>query len=136
MAKIYGARHFRARLGRIKGPEMVRVVGQALYAAGNLIQVRAQHLITAGAVSGKNHVASAPGEPPNADTHDLDRQIETVMVTPLRVSVASNAPHSDYLEFGTSRMAARPFMAPATQMERKATVALVKKAVDSVTRKR
>jgi hypothetical protein len=108
---------------------MEREVGKALFAAGNLIQVEAQISITAGAVSGKGHVASLPGEPPNQDTGLLGNNIETVQVEPLLVEVSSNAPYSAPLEFGSSRMAARPFMAPARDVKREEATQLVRNAV-------
>lgn len=95
-----------------------RYVGPALFAGGEAIQVEAQNSITRGSVSGKNHVPSAPGEPPNNDTGVLANNIETVQVEPLRVQVSSNAPYSAALEWGTSKMEARPFMRPARDAKR------------------
>ena len=132
MVKITGAKAHSARLKRISGERMVRQVGRALFAGGSLIEVEWAHSITAGAVSGKRHVASAPGEPPNADTHQYDRSIQTVQVAPLKVETYSDAPHAVPLELGTSRMAARPSAGPATQRKRKEVVALVGNAVDHV----
>lgn len=113
---------------------MERRVGQALFAGGDLIRTEAQISITAGAVSGKGHVPSRPGEPPNNDTGHLANNIEAVQVEPLVVEVSSNAPYSAPLELGTSKMAARPFMAPARDAKRKAVVDLVQQAMDSVVR--
>lgn len=132
MPKITGDKAHTARLRRIAGPEMVRQVGAALFAAGSIIEVEAAGLITAGAVSGKSHVASAPGQPPNADTHQLDRSIETVQVEPLKVEVSANAPHAVPLEFGTSKMAERPFMRPAVARKRKEAIDLIGAAVKKV----
>lgn len=132
MVKVTGGKAFSARLGRIQGPEMVRQVGAALFAAGQEIEVEAALSITRGAVSGRAHVASAPGEPPNADTHVLDRNIETVQVAPLKVEVSSNAPYAAALEFGTSKMEERPYMRPAAARKRKEAIALVRAAVKKV----
>lgn len=132
MAKITGAKEHRARLNRLAGPEMVRQVGAALYAAGSLIETEAAHLITEGAVSGKGHVPSKPGEPPNADTHLLDRSIETNLVEPLRAEVSANAPYAVALEFGTSKVVARPFMAHASANKRKEVVSLIQRAVSKI----
>jgi HK97 gp10 family phage protein len=123
------------RLKRIMGTGMEREVGKALFAAGNLIQVDAQLSITDGAVSGKGHVPSRPGEAPNADTHLLADNIETVQPKPLLVEVSSNAPYSAELEFGTSKMAARPFMEPAAARKRKEAVQIVRDHVAAVIRK-
>lgn len=113
MVKMTGAKQVSDRLRRLAGPDLAREVGQALFAAGKQIEVEAQLSITRGAVSGKNHVPSRPGEPPNQDTGVLANNIETVQVTPLRVEVSSNAPYAAELEFGTSKMAERPYMRPA-----------------------
>lgn len=88
-------------------------VARALYSAGQLVELDAERSITEGAVSGAGHVPSRPGDPPNADTHRLDSNIETEIAGPGLVTVTSRAPYSRFLEFGTSRMAARPFMRPA-----------------------
>lgn len=136
MVKITGSKEHVRRLDQAASPELVRKVGAALFVGGNMVQVEAQRLITSGAVSGKNHVPSKPGEPPNADTHALDRQIETVQVAPLRTEVSSNAPYAVALEKGTSKMAPRPSMGPAAKAKRKAVVELVGKAVSSILRKK
>lgn len=107
-----------------------RLVSQALFVGGETIQVAAQISITTGAVSGKDHVASAPGSAPNADTHRLADNIETVQPAPLRVEVSSNAPYSSALEFGTSKMAERPFMRPAATAKRKEVTDLIRKAIN------
>lgn len=130
--KITGAKAHAARLKRISGPEMIREVGKALYVAGQEIEIEAEISITTGSVSGKRHIASKPGEPPNRDTGTLDNNIETVLVAPLRVEVSSNAAHSAPLEFGTSKMAARPFMRPAAQKKRAEATRIVRDAVARV----
>jgi HK97 gp10 family phage protein len=104
MVKIVGTQVVKARLRRLAGAEAVQEVGKALFVAGNRIQT----------------------------THGLDRQIETEAVGPLKVRVTSNAPYSAFLEFGTSRMAARPFMMPAAEKERAAVTTLVREAVNRV----
>lgn len=134
MVKITGAKAHAARLKKIQGPEMVKAVGAALFVAGDMIKVDAQISITAGSVSGKGHVVSAPGSPPNNDSGDLVRGIENVQVSPLRVEVSSNAPHAVPLEVGTSIMAPRPYMSPAAQKNRKEATALVRNAVSRVVR--
>lgn len=132
VAKARNLDKAKAKIARLHGAEMVEAIGKALFVAGNRIQVRAQHSITEGAVSGRFHVPSLPGQPPKADTHTLDRQIETEQVEPLKVEVSSNAPYAAHLEFGTSKMAARPYMLPAAELERQKAVELVRDAVNRV----
>lgn len=124
-----------ARLKKLAGPEMERAVGKALFHAGEMIQTDAQISITAGAVSGRNHVPSRPGEPPNNDTGVLAGNIETNQIAPLIVEVSSNAPYAADLELGTSKMEARPYMRPARDRNKKAAQQLVAQAVDRVVRK-
>jgi HK97 gp10 family phage protein len=103
---------------------------QIMYAAGNLIQVEAQLSITNGAVSGQGHIPSRPGQPPNNDTGRLADQIETVQLSPLHTEVSSNARHAVALEFGTTRMAERPYMRPAVAKTRKEVLDLIRRAAD------
>lgn len=136
MAKITGADKHSARLKRMSGPAAFKLVEQALFVAGQMIEVEAEISITTGSVSGKNHVPSKPGDPPNADTRTLDTNIETIVVSGNEptVHVSSNAPYSQALEFGTSKMAERPFMRPATAKKRDEATALIRKAVDKANR--
>lgn len=110
---------------------MSDAVEKGLFHAGELIQTEAQISITRGAVSGKNHVPSAPGQPPNQDTGVLAGNIETTRASKLRVRVTSKAGYSSALEFGTSKMAARPFMRPARDKMRPQIEKLL---ADAVTR--
>ncbi len=134
MVKITGSDGISRRLRGLAGQEIVRKVGTALFAAGQMIQVEAQLSITEGAVSGKGHIPSRPGEPPKQDTGVLADNIETVLVAPLRVEVSSNAPYARALEYGTSKMAERPYMRPAVAKKKADAVRLVRNAVDAAIR--
>lgn len=134
MVKITGKDRASAKLRGLAGQATVEKVGKALFAAGQMIQVEAQLSITNGAVSGKGHVPSRPGEPPKNDTGVLANNIETVMVAPLRVEVSSNAPYARALEFGTSKLTERPYMRPAVAKKKAEAVALVRRAVDAAIR--
>lgn len=132
--KVRGTAGHAARLKRMTAPAARSLVDRALYAAGQSIEIEAEVSITAGSISGKGHVASLPGEAPNADTRELDTNINTVVVGPLRVNVEATAPYAGYLEFGTSRMAERPFMRPAAEKKRPEAVELIRRAVDRSTK--
>lgn len=132
MAKITGADKVRQRFTRMAASRTL--TDRALYAAGQLVEIEAEISITRGSVSGKGHVPSKPGEPPNADTRLLDTSIDTIVVGPNRVDVVSNAPYSAALEFGTSRMAERPFMGPAARAKQSEAVELVRRAVKASAR--
>ena len=66
----------------------------------------------------RTHQASAPGQAPASDTGNLVSQIIVRPKNPDEVAVESNALYSSFLEFGTSKMLARPFLFPATEKSR------------------
>lgn len=134
--KIRGAKAHSARLKRMVSPQARARVGKAVYAASDYLRVEAQHSITEGSISGAGHVPSAPGEPPNADTRQLDTNIVNAKTGELTAEVSSNAPYSAALEFGTSKMEARPFMKPAAKKTRPRATELVVRAVKQSTRKK
>lgn len=134
---LRGSKAHVARLKRLTGGSLERDVGAALFAGGERIQVAAQISITEGATDAKGeHVPSRPGEPPNNEKGTLANNIETVQKGPLLVEVSSNAAHSTPLELGTSRMSARPFMAPARDAERGNVEKLVADAVKRASKRR
>jgi hypothetical protein len=125
------------RLRRLQGPEATRLVGQALFAGGQKVQVEAQLSLTRGAVSGKNHVASDAPAPPNQDTDVLGSNIETVLVSPHDVEVSSNAPYAAAQEFGYAgnNLPERPYMRPARDKMQPEIKKLVNRAIDRVVKK-
>lgn len=123
-----------ARLKKLASPATLLLVDQALYVGVQNIAVRAQLSITAGAVSGKFHVPSKPGEAPNADTHQLADGIITTRVRPLLVQLESTAPHAR-IEFDWGNVAARPHIRPARDAERPEVVKLVNKALSIAVRR-
>lgn len=65
------------------------------------------------------HTASAPGEAPAADTGYLHSNIIfDIDADGLGASIESRADYSAALEFGTSKMQARPFLQPAVEENR------------------
>lgn len=107
MVKITGQKAHKARLKRIRGAAMRAEVGKAIYAAADYLSTEAALSITNGAVSGKNHVASDPGDPPNADTHLLDRSIHTENESQLMALSVADAPYAAALEGGSERKAGK-----------------------------
>lgn len=90
-------------------------LGAMVFAAADAIKTDARLSITAGSVSGAGHVPSKPGEPPKRDTGHLDTNIEAYRTGKLTAEVRSQAEYAAHLEFGTSKMAARPYMRPAVK---------------------
>jgi hypothetical protein len=129
MPRITGRDGVTVRLNRIASEETIRKVGAALFAGGEAIRAEAAHMITEGAISGRGHIASLPGEAPKNDTGTLIAHLETTQPAPLQAEVSSNAPYAAVLEFGGSKVLPRPYMQPATNRKRKEVVALVRRAV-------
>lgn len=59
------------------------------------------------------HIASAPGEAPAMDTGTLSASINFAMRDELNALISINAEYAAYLEYGTIRMARRPYVEPA-----------------------
>lgn len=65
------------------------------------------------------HTASVAGNPPNSDTGFLASNIFMVLdADKLGGAVESRADYSGFLEFGTSKMGARPYLQPALEENR------------------
>ena len=77
----------------------------------------------------REHRASAPGEAPASDTGNLVSKIIVKQKSKDITSVESNADYSAYLEYGTSKMEARPFMLPAFEKSKKPIINAVFKRV-------
>lgn len=108
-----GRDQLRRRLRFYRSAEFRDLVGSLLYEYGDRIRAEAFRSISAGSVSGKNHVPSRPGESPNRDSGVLQAGLEVQRTGPLTVEVRAETPYSAPLEFGSSKVAARPFMRPA-----------------------
>lgn len=117
---------------------------KALYLSGLKIEEHAKRSIAGGGKTGKvyrrgkvTHVASAPGEAPATDTGRLVNSIHIEAVDngdAVKVSAGSGVvKYAAMLEFGTSRMEARPFMGPALAKAKPEIEALMKRAVVTVT---
>lgn len=135
MAKISGANVHRNRLRRMRSKYMQDEVVKAIYEAGELVREEAQRSIRDGGIPSPNHVVSLPGQPPNADTHNLDLSIDVRMSkTRKSVEVQARAEYAAALEFGTSKIAERPFMRPALRKHRNRVVRGVAQAVSKTIR--
>jgi HK97 gp10 family phage protein len=66
------------------------------------------------------HRASSPGQPPAVDTGRLRASIthEVEVSEDITGRVGTNVVYSKFLEHGTSKMAARPFLFPALELSK------------------
>tara|TARA_B100000941_G_scaffold242570_1_gene186386 strand:- start:3907 stop:4332 length:426 start_codon:yes stop_codon:yes gene_type:complete len=112
-----------------KNPE--RNLRISMERAVRLVKNEAVESIVRGARSGptvtryqpkREHQTSAAGQPPASDTGFLVSQISSEVRGRGKFiigQVVSAAPYSAPLEFGTTNMAARPFLTPALKKNRK-----------------
>lgn len=107
------------RLERRMGREAADDVVKAMRAGGLIVQGKAVRSIRNTPKTGRRykrgnavHVASSPGNPPAIDTGFLVSSIE-VRPIPNGAEVGSRAAYAKPLEYGTRKMAPRPFLAPA-----------------------
>lgn len=75
------------------------------------------------------HTASAPGEAPAIDYGELVNSIGHKMTGAMEGEVTVGAEYAEALEFGTSKMAPRPFALPAVEKARRPFAARVRRAV-------
>lgn len=123
-AIIMGAENYSKRIGNIANAATRRNVSKAVYVGADSIRVEARRKIADGAIQGAGHVPSAPGQPPNWDTGYLANNITTQQVGEFVADVTSSAksddghPYAVDLEYGNSKMAARPYMRPSANDKR------------------
>src|SRR5690606_21095268 len=103
-ARVVGANVHANRLRRMRNAQyMQRELVKELMVEGEEIRKEIQDSIRAGGIPSPNHVPSAPGQPPNADTHNLDLSIDVrVPRASGRTSlvVIAQAEYAAALEFG------------------------------------
>lgn len=63
----------------------------------------------------RTHTASAPDEAPAVDTGFLINSIQTTIKSDTEAEIIIPAEYAEALEFGTSRMEARPYIEPAIE---------------------
>lgn len=79
---------------------------------------------------GRVHVASQPGQPPNIDTGRLMNAIHVYRPRALaRIISTGDVEYAPHLEFGTVKMAARPFMRPMAVKLRKLAPDIMKRFI-------
>lgn len=109
--------------------ELAREMLIALDASGRKVEAEAKRSIMQGQKTGKlykrrtvTHQASSPGQAPANDTGRLVNSIASYVVRNGNYALVTAgkgiAKYAAMLEFGTSKMAARPFLFPAAEKSR------------------
>lgn len=117
--EVIGESALRQRLSKIPAKQL-SVMEVALKLSALEIRNEAIRSIQQGPATGAvygNHQASAPGEKPATDTGVLVSSIQSGLVTKTRGTVEAVAgtdlDYGIHQEFGTQKMAARPWLGPA-----------------------
>lgn len=132
---LKGRKGYVSRLKRLSDARIAEVIGAGLYEAADVVRAKAFQSISAGSVSGKGHKPSAPGQPPNRDSGNLQAQLKIARSGKLKAEVRSEAPYSNALEFGSSKMSARPFLRPARDATRDEVRKIVEKKLGDFLRR-
>lgn len=117
---IEGDRELQRQFEKIKkqSPEKLRGL---LFAGAESTRTEAVTSINSSQSQGREyrrgnvtHIASTAGNPPNTDRGDLVRNITTEPIQGgFDVGSRASAPHGLWLEFGTLKIAPRPWLTPA-----------------------
>lgn len=135
--KVTGTKEL-ARALRSMSDEVREKVGQATQATALELRAEVIKSIQRGPKSGvtyqkynprRSHKASAPGQAPATDLGRLVGSIRYEKASQMRATVGAYAVYAAYLEFGTRKMAARPFMRPAAEKVRASFERRIRKAV-------
>jgi len=103
---------------KVNKAELFKIINQAENLVSDSSVYMAEEMkksISSGAKSGRkygNHTSSAPGQSPANWTGELLRSIK-VQKDKNKSIVYITAKYAEFLEFGTSKMRARPFIIPA-----------------------
>lgn len=143
--EIIGLDKLKKRLEKIS-TEAEQQVGNALNDGAMLIRNTAVQNIQQGTHSGETykrgnieHQASAPGEYPATDTGMLVSSIHIEVGKEGKdvvAQVGSPLDYATYLEFGTTKMAARPFLQPSFELNKAKIKDLVNAVMKSLIRKK
>jgi HK97 gp10 family phage protein len=121
--EIGGMDEFLSNLQKLQATTGGAALGQAMMAGGEVLQgaIKISFQGSKGGRTykrgGKSHTASAPGEPPAIDygflLGSIKGKLTNTTETSATVEVSADKEYAGRLEFGTGKMAARPFMRPA-----------------------
>ena len=118
--EITGDKEYIALVERIK-KELPKRLDAALFTGATDTMNEAKKSIQGHQSSGNvyqrgsiSHTASTAGNPPNSDTGNLVQNITIQKINGgYDIGSRKGAPYGVYLEFGTSKMGARPWLTPA-----------------------
>ena len=126
-ASLQGTEELLRALRRL-GPRVDRAIENVVRGTAQNIRTKAIKSVQRGPKTGKvyektdpnrTHRASAPGQAPATDTGRLASSIQA-NIDGKRAEVVADTEYAAWLEFGTQKMEARPFLVPALESQREA----------------
>ena len=125
--KVSGVKDFKFAMDRL-GDAFNDAVTEALFLVANDIRTHAIKSIQTQSFGSYvkrskqgggtyDHIAARAGSAPNTDTGKLVLSIAAERLGPFRYTIGSNLPYAGWLEFGTKKMGARPWLEPAFRAE-------------------
>jgi HK97 gp10 family phage protein len=140
--RIQGLDRLNAKLRALPN-QVAQPVRNAIATAALTVQTEAQNSVRQpgrGRVykrGSRTHQASAPGDPPASDTGRLLGSIETTLLdNGFAAEVGTGVAYGRHLEFGTSKIAPRPWLFPALEKHRVRITEHIANAVRSALRRR
>lgn len=119
-----------ARLARIRARIPNELDEWAVEGATEIME-EARFLIRDGAIPPPNHVPSLPGQPAKEEYGDLARDMTVESAPePGAAYFIAYSDHAAHTEFGTSKMAERPWARPAAANKRQHVLTLARNAVN------
>tara|TARA_R110000772_G_scaffold246578_1_gene360281 strand:+ start:90 stop:527 length:438 start_codon:yes stop_codon:yes gene_type:complete len=76
------------------------------------------------------HTAAAEGQAPNSDTSKLVTSIAAERVSDATYHIGSGLDHASWLEFGTKKMGARPWLNPAFRARQNGLISNISEVVN------
>lgn len=132
---IEGQKAFNDALARLRAG-YTKGVQKAVILSAQSVRTAAIRSIQKGGGSGSSHTPSAPGQPPNTDT---GRLVASIFAEPegdgLRAKVGTDVAYGAHLEFGTQKMAARPWLQRALDGKREIIVKRIRTALEAEARR-
>lgn len=139
--KLHGDKELQRQFANM-APQLDKELSKALFSIAKKIESDAKLSIQNGRKTGRMykrrtimHRASAPGEAPASDTGRLVNSINGKLKGRLTAVIEATAAYARHLEYGTRKMAARPYMRPAWEKNKQWSVDRIRKAVNIALKK-